>query len=876
MKKLNLYLLLSFLFSFPAFSQVFKGRVTAGDGEPIPYAAFYIHELSSGFTTDDGGYFHTVLQPGKYTCEVSSLGYTRQLITIEMGKNDIERNIVLTERIYQLKEVNITKDNEDPAYTVMRQAIAYAPYYRTYVKRYSAGTYLKGTGKINKIPAILKISRSMREEAKKYVGRLFLLEEQRKVKFTAPNTWDNEVLAYSNSFPEDVQVTLETTNINLYQPTIFGKISPLSPGAFSYYRFKLEGFYTEGEHLVNKIRVMPKKDNPELISGYIYIIENLWCLSAADVTMSYSGFNASVKVTCKEVKPDVFLNTSTTLRADINMMGIKAEASYLSAIHYTDVEVNQLTAGSSPKALYTEAATPAAKTPAALSKKQKKIQQQIEDLSKKEELSTRDAYRLSKLVNKSIEEADTTRTGDKYERKRWDYDVKKDSLAGKRDSVYWAAVRSVPLKPEEVESYVFREKLKPINDSTRRDSAKKEDFGDTLMETLTFGKRFQSKNKKVWLSLGNLSSYIPEYNFVDGLWIGAKLTAGVQLGELSKLTFTPEAYYTTARNEWFGSGTLMLDYAPKSFGKLTLSGGVLSADFNGESGEKRLINAASSIWFGRNDMKFYDKRFLSVDNEIEITNGLLLSTGFTWQKRKALENAVEKSIFKKAAKPNIPRNADYLPMQRNELMKASVTLQYTPPRYYWMFRGNKIYESSNYPIVAFRYERAFSHGGAGTLSPAFHRTEFRASQEVEFGLFNRFNWYLSGGAFWDAEDMQFPDFKHFATTRIPVTERSLNRGFSLLDNYAYSTNTRWAEANISWYTPYLLLKHLPFLKKKRWDEALHLRSLAVFKRDVYWEAGYSIGRSDLYRVGIFTGFERFKFNAVGVSVSLPLLKLAGE
>lgn len=878
MKKLTLYLLLTFLFTFPAFSQVFKGRVTATDGEPIPYAAFYIHELSSGFTTDDDGYFQTILQPGTYTCEVSSLGYTRQLITIEMAKSDVEKNIILSERIYQLKEVNITKDNEDPAYTVIRQAIAYAPYYRTYVKRYSAGTYLKGTGKINKIPALLKISKSVREEAKKYVGRLFLLEEQRKVKFTAPNTWDNEVLAYSNSFPEDVQVTLETTNINLYQPTIFGKISPLSPGAFSYYRFKLEGFYTEGQHLVNKIRVMPRKDNPELISGYIYIIENLWCLSAADITMSYSGFNASVKVTCKEVKPDVFLNTSTTLKADINMMGIKAEASYLSAIHYTDVEVNQLTAGSSPKEFYKQTIPTAAATtpPPALTKKQQKIQQQIETLSKKDELSTREAYRLSKLVNKAVEEADTTRVGDKYERKPFDYDLKKDSLAGKRDSIYWAAVRSVPLKPEEVESYVFKEKLKPINDSTRRDSTRKEDFADTLMEIITFGKRFQTKNKKAWLNLGNLSSYIPEYNFVDGFWIGAKLTGGVKLGELSTLTFTPEAYYTTARNQWLGSGTLMLDYAPKSFGKLTLSGGVLSADFNGESGEKRIINSASSIWFGRNDMKFYDKRFLSVDNEIEITNGLLLSTGFTFQKRKALENSVNKSLFKKHAKPNIPRHPDYLPMQRNKLMKASVTLQYTPPRYYWMFRGNKIYESSNYPTIAFTYERAFAHGGAETLSPSFHRTEFRAEQEVEFGLFNRINWYVSGGAFWNAKDMQFPDYKHFATTRIPVTERSLNRGFSLLDNYTHSTNIRWAEANLSFYTPYLLLKHLPFLKKKRLDEALHLRSLAVFKRDVYWEAGYSIGRSDLYRLGIFTGFQRFKFDAVGVIVSLPLLKLTGQ
>lgn len=62
---------------------------------------------------------------------------------------------------------------------------------------------------------------------------------------------------------------------------------------------------------------------------------------------------------------------------------------------------------------------------------------------------------------------------------------------------------------------------------------------------------------------------------------------------------------------------------------------------------------------------------------------------------------------------------------------------------------------------------------------------------------------------------------------------NVSSGFALLDNYAYSTHARWAQANISWYTPYLLLKHLPFLKKKRYDEALHLRSLIVYKQLLY-------------------------------------------
>ena len=163
--------------------------------------------------------------------------------------------------------------------------------------------------------------------------------------------------------------------------------------------------------------------------------------------------------------------------------------------------------------------------------------------------------------------------------------------------------------------------------------------------------------------------------------------------------------------------------------------------------------------------------------------------------------------------------------------------------------------------------------GGVKLSPSYHLTEFSAKQRIGFGMFNRFNWYVNAGAFWKAVGMQFPDFKHFATTALPFTERTFDTGFALLNNYAYSTDTRWAQTNISWYTPYLLLKQLPFLKKKNFDEALHLRSVAVYDRKVYTEVGYSAGLYEMARIGVFAGFDDLKFRSVGVSVSIPLSML---
>lgn len=882
--KRYLWLMILCFVAISAVGQTFKGRVMNEKGEPVPYAALYLKELKWGFTTDDDGNFQAELKPGKYTCEVSSLGYTGQRFSFQLSAQGVLKNIVLAERIYSLNEVNIVKGAEDPAYAVMRKAIAYAPYYRTQVKSYTAGTYLKGTGKVNSIPAVLKLSKEIRKDSKKMMGKLFLLEEQREVTFKAPNVWENKVKAYSNTFPEEIQIRLGLATINLYEPTIFDKVSPLSKGAFSYYRFKLEGYYAEGNYMINKIKVIPRKDNPRLIAGDLYIIEDLWCVSAADLSVRMSGLQAVVKLTCKEVQPSVFLPTSISMECVISMMGLKAEATYLAAVHYERVEVTRrmkrrAQASSADVAHSSSADTP--EFPASSSsvilpaptptRKQQKLQKQIEKLADKEDLTLREAYKLSKLMEKSVEESDTLKPEHKYERRpeaeRWN--VTTDSLAGAKDSLYWAAVRSVPLKPEEIQSYVNKEKLATSKDSLRKDSMERNTVGGKIIQTFLVGDTYRTKNKKAWISCYGLPSYIPDYNFVDGFWLGARFEAGIKLSQTAMLRFAPSLYYTTARKSLVGQGKLILDYAPRHRGRFMLTGGVLSADYNSECGESRFLNTVASALFGRNDVKLYDKHFLSAAHEIELANGLLFSASATWEQRQMLENHISRSWFKRKAEPNIPANQSFVPMPENELLKATFILEYTPAHYYRMVRGKKVYEESRFPTFVLCYNRAFPLE-TSMLSPSYHLTEFTVRQHIAFGMFNNLSWYLNAGAFWDSDAMQFPDFKHFATTTLPFTERTFDTGFALLNNYAYSTDTRWAQANVSWYTPYLLLKQLPFLKKKNFDEALHLRSVVAYGRKSYTELGYSVGFSELARIGVFTGFDYLKFRLAGVSVSIPL------
>jgi hypothetical protein len=78
--------------------------VTDEKGSPIPYASLYLVELQTGVTTDDNGHFQTTLKQGRYTLEVSSIGYSKERLQVDVVGDVLERNIVLHERIYQLGE----------------------------------------------------------------------------------------------------------------------------------------------------------------------------------------------------------------------------------------------------------------------------------------------------------------------------------------------------------------------------------------------------------------------------------------------------------------------------------------------------------------------------------------------------------------------------------------------------------------------------------------------------------------------------------------------------------------------------------------------------------------------------------------------------
>ena len=113
-------------------------------------------------------------------------------------------------------------------------------------------------------------------------------------------------------------------------------ISPIADYAFNYYRYKLEGaFYDDKGNLINKIKVIPRRENDRIFSGSIYIVENQWTIYALE--LSITGIQAQIPpaevITIKQNfsysnKDKIWVMISQGMDFSYSLFGFKGDGRY--------------------------------------------------------------------------------------------------------------------------------------------------------------------------------------------------------------------------------------------------------------------------------------------------------------------------------------------------------------------------------------------------------------------------------------------------------------------------------------------------------------------------------------------------------------------
>ncbi len=856
--------IVGFLFCLSASAGGIKGRVIDEEGNPLPFTTIYVKETGSGSISNESGLYEVRLEPGTYTMIFQFLGYQTQQFTIQISETFTERDIVMLKQAFLLAEAQIKGGSEDPSYKIIRKAIAKSGFHRQQIETYTCEVYLKGGGRLVSVPWYL---RKVLEDEGIDTAATFVTESVSKIVYQRPNQFKEEVISVRTSGDERDSNPMRFIGASFYEPIVAeGIISPLSPRAFSYYKFRYVSTFTDREYQVSKIEVIPRSKGEDVVAGMLYIVDGLWCIHSFEFSMVVQGIELNLRQVFAPVAENVWLPVTHKYDGTGKLLGVRFEFGYLASVSGYNITLNpdlsnEITVydDKTEQDLIDSRENPLVKG------KAKDINIAEEKLSKGEELTQKELRQLMKSYEKEqrkeSEEPEVT-----------DYRTFSiDSLAYKSDSMYWAERRPIPLTDSEVKGYKLQDSLYV--------EEKKEEAGDTLdtkkkkfsPTDILFGNTYKINSRDNLRIHANWTSI--NFNTVDGWNFEYKLSYYRRFDEKRRLEISPLYRYSFSRNKSFGK--LMTEYRYRDGlmkGNITAEGGWYYSQFNADVPILPVFNSFSSLVFENNYMKVYDRNFVEARFKHSFNGEWAIGGKAAFDERIETFNTTSQTWFPVDSReytPNLPSSPN-LPLQdfgTSRAFKITALVEWKIGARYGK-SDERYYERNSPPIVTVRYTRAVPnvwgskpdiHFGAVNVKYAFKLSRLgKLNIRSEYGNFRKF------------ENGEFIDFAHFMGNEMYFTRWGSMNGYSLLPYYQFSTARNYLSTYAIYEFRNFILGNIPTLRMLGVNESLLLNHLYTQREGHYVEVGYSItnlfrfGRVDFVSSFFNSGFREFKIQ-LGIS-----------
>lgn len=271
-----------------------KGKVTNTKKQPLSFVSIYLENSITGTTTNNSGNYELpITKKGKHTIVYQILGYKTIKKPVTISSFPFVVNVELSEEEVTLDEVLISSD-ENPANKIIRNVIANKSKNTDKFAQYKADFYSRGLFKVKNLPKKFlgqKIGDMGGGLDSTRSGIVYLSETISKISFQKkPRNFKEHIIA-SKVSGSDNGISFnqaKEVNFNLYENSFdladAQMVSPIANGAFGYYNYKLEGtFYDKNSKLISKIKILPKRKNDRVFSGFLYIVEDDWAIYGADI-----------------------------------------------------------------------------------------------------------------------------------------------------------------------------------------------------------------------------------------------------------------------------------------------------------------------------------------------------------------------------------------------------------------------------------------------------------------------------------------------------------------------------------------------------------------------------------------------------------------
>jgi len=852
--------ILGILFSTVVSAQRVRGTVKADDGKPLAFATLYVKQAGTGTTTNAEGYYEINLPAGVYDMVFQFLAHETQEKKVSVGQEFVELNIILKVQAIVLRAAIVNSNDEDPAYTIMRKAIAKAKYHTQQLDSYSAKVYIKGTGKLVDYPWLAK---KMIEKEGIKKNQAFVSELVSEIKYTRPNKFEERVISIRSDGKDNNTSPTGFINGSFYEPIIAETVSPLSPLAFSYYKFEYKGTFQDREYQVSEIKITPRSRGDNVVEGAIFIVEDWWSIHSLDIKTIKLGVKIGIKQVYAPVEEKAWLPVSNQFKVEGRFFGFEFVYDYLATVSNYKIQLNPKMVVPQMKVIDEKIEQKEAK---AIEKKNSKKNQDLQErLASGKEITRKELKTILKEQEK----------GELREQKEPEVisniSFKIDSGARKTDSLYWTQIRPVPLSSEEVMGY---KKM----DSLAVEERKKEE-GDTLKRGKNNKKGFQpwdifTGDTYEISKHSNLQIKLPQawFNTVEGFYFIYRLNYGMSLQDTNRtrINISPTFRYAFAREK--PSGTLNFTLRNRKY-RVEVEGGRYIQQFNADEPILPVVNTFMTLFLEDNLMKIYERDYIDVLYRKRINPKYSIETTWSWAERRALTNNTNYKWVNRdkieGYSPNAPVNleVDTTGFSTHQAFMGSVFFTAKP----WLkfrIRNERKFEINNStPAFSLMYRKGLNNVLSSDID--FNQVEIGVKHSFRNGVRGRVDFNLRAGAFLNSDSLAFIDYKHFLGNRTPFSTTDPAGSFRLMDYYLYSTSHNYFAANVHYNFRRFLVTSMFEVRMLGIRENIFLNYLATPTSKNYTEVGYSIdGILRIFRLEGAVAFRDGKYLDYGFRIGI--------
>lgn len=842
-----------------------RGVIADEAGNELSFATVFVKQQGTGTTANVEGRYEIHLEPGRYELVFQHLGRRTEVRVLDVRDRLEELDVRLAPQEIMLEAVTVGAEDEDPASSIMRRAIAKANYHRNVLDSYSARVYIKGTGKLKDYPWLAK--KALEKEGIEK-NRVFISESVSDIKFTRPNKFEEKVISIRSDGKDNNTSPNGYIFGSFYEPEIAGTITPFSPKAFSYYKFEYLGTFKDREYEISRIRVTPRSKGDNVVDGIINIVEDDWSLHSVDLHTVKLGIGVQIKSTCAPIEDKVWLPVSHQFKIDGKVFGFEFEYNYLASVSNYAVVLN-------PSVYTPKMEVVDEKKEPTLAKEIEQVQRRNRKKEHGETVQLQERLAAGEEITRK-ELKTIIKDYEKEERKQQkepevisDVTFTIDSAAFRKDSLYWAEVRPIPLTREEITGYEKSDSLAAV------ERARAE--GDTLKASKHKG--FQPWDLLIGdrYKIGEHSNFridfpMPGFNTVEGFNIVYRVAYGVVLQDSNRtrLTVRPVARYAFSREEF--SGYLNLSLRNTNH-RLDVDAGRYIAQFNRENPILPVVNTFTTLFLEKNLMKLYERDFAEVRYRRRINPFISVTTDWSLADRRELFNESDyKLVDRKRIEDYTPNQPVHETIQdtgfpEHRAFVGSLGISARPWLKFRIRNGRKREIQSSSPTLTFDYRKGFAEVFSSDIE--FDQVELGVKHELRLGVRGALHFWLRGGMFLRDESMYFMDYKHFLGNQTPFSTTDPVGSFRLLDYYRHSTNDKYFSGNVHYQFRKFLVTTIPLVRVTGVRENVFINYLATPTSNHYTELGYSIdGILRIFRLEAAAAFREGRYVGYGFRIGV--------